>query len=196
MFQLGGDLYKRKECSHALSEKALFLDRDGVINVDHGYVHKKADFDFCEGIFDLVASANLAGYRVLVVTNQAGIARNYYSEDDFRHLTLWMLDQFKSKNCRIDQVYFSPFHPSEGRGRYLCDHSTRKPRPGMFLKALSDFNLNAADSIMIGDKESDITAAARVGIKKTLLLSQQDVEPRSTQAFAVIKNLKSACDYL
>ncbi|MEE2875570.1 MAG: HAD family hydrolase [Chloroflexota bacterium] len=172
------------------------MDRDGVINVDRGYVHKKEDFDFCEGIFDLVESANRAGYRVIVVTNQAGIARGYYSEDDFKRLTHWMLNEFKSRNCRIDQVYFCPFHPTAGHGRYLCDHDTRKPRPGMFLKALSDFNLNAAESLMIGDKESDMIAAAKAGVVKTFLLNRKGVEPTNTQAFAVIENLRSACGYL
>lgn len=196
MFQLGYEARDKKLRHTASPQKALFLDRDGVINVDYGYVHQVENFEFCEGIFDLVSFANAADYRVLVVTNQAGIARGYYSERDFKYLTYWMLDEFRSRKCWIDQVYYSPFHPTEGHGAYRRDHPTRKPRPGMFLKAISDWNLSTKDSLMIGDQESDLSAAAKAGIVNTLLYDQQEAKIRNTQAHAVIDDLRNACSYL
>lgn len=196
MFQLGSLEYKQKSGQLRTPGRALFLDRDGVINVDHGYVHKAEHFDFCEGIFDLVSSANSAGYRVLVVTNQAGIARGYYTEDDFRRLSLWMLDEFRSRDCVIDQVYFSPFHPSEGKGVYRCDHPTRKPRPGMFLKAFSDWHLSPRNSLLIGDKETDIEAASKAGISCTLLYRPDGLRVMNTRAQSQITDLRSADVFL
>ena len=95
-----------------MSNNALFLDRDGVINIDHGYVHQKENFNFIDGIFDLVKMANKHHFKVIVVTNQAGIARGLYSEDNFNVLTEWMISEFNKNNAYIDKVYFSP--PKDG----------------------------------------------------------------------------------
>lgn len=98
---------------------ALFLDRDGVINVDYGYVYRCENFHFIDGIFELVAAANELDFLVVVVTNQAGIGRGYYSEDNFQVLTRWMKDQFSLKNSKIHAVCFCPDYPVHGVGKYL-----------------------------------------------------------------------------
>ena len=152
-------------------QRALFLDRDGVINVNHGYVHSTENFDFVDGIFDLVRAAREAGYRVVVVTNQAGIGRGYYSEGQFHELTIWMCAQFEKHGAPIDRVYFSPYHPTAGVGEYRKDEDTRKPRPGMILKAKRELSLSLENSILVGDKPTDILAGIAAGVQKNVLFS-------------------------
>lgn len=150
---------------------ALFLDRDGVINVDDGYVHKIDAFRFLDGIFPLCRSAKAAGMAICVVTNQAGIGRGYYTEQDFHDLTAWMLTRFAVEDVVIDGVYFCPFHPTHGIGRYKAESPDRKPAPGMILRAAMDHNLDLTRSVLIGDKESDIAAAKNAGIGTAVLLN-------------------------
>ena len=140
-------------------KRAIFLDRDGVININHGYVYQQENFDFVDGIFDLVKEANNQNYLVIVITNQAGIARGYYSENDFGLITDWMIDKFSAKGCNIDSVYFSPYHPTHGIGNYLKDDISRKPNPGMILDLQNRWNVDMNTSFLIGDKISDLAAA-------------------------------------
>jgi len=145
-------------------KKALFLDRDGVINIDYGYVYRIEDFRFVDGILDFIKNAQKKGYLPIVVTNQSGIGRGYYSLDDFEKLTNWMLEQMKQAGIKIDrtQIFYCP-HSPEAR----CD--CRKPMPGMLLKAKKLFNIDMKNSWMIGDKPSDIEAAKNAGVKNTYL---------------------------
>ncbi len=113
--------------------RAIFLDRDGVINIDHGYVHSVDNFDFIDGIFDVIRTAHANNLKVVVVTNQAGIGRGFYSVQQFYQLTSWMCKEFMNAGAPIDKVYFSPFHPTEGLGEYKKDDFSRKPNPGMIL---------------------------------------------------------------
>ena len=147
-----------------MNRPALFLDRDGVINVDHGYVHTPENFQFIEGVFDLVAAANQAGYLVVVVTNQAGIGRAYYSEAQFHELTHWMMARFAEHGGQIDRVYFCPCHPEHGIGEYRRESEFRKPAPGMLLQAQSELSIDLGQSIFIGDKRSDMAAGRAAGI--------------------------------
>lgn len=153
---------------------ALFLDRDGVINVDYGHVYRREDFDFIPGIFPLVKCARLAGYRVIVVTNQAGIGRGYYSEAQFQALTKWMMNCFESEGASVDAVYHCPYHPQHGIGFYRKESADRKPRPGMFLRAANDWNIDLARSALVGDKATDIIAAMSAGIPHRFLYRSTD----------------------
>ncbi|MFY0518398.1 D-glycero-alpha-D-manno-heptose-1,7-bisphosphate 7-phosphatase [Lysinibacillus sp. UGB7] len=148
--------------------KALFLDRDGVINIEKNYVYKIEDFEFIEGIFELAKSFQDKGYLIIVVTNQAGIGRGYYTEEDFRILNDWMIDQFQQKGITITEVYYCPFHPIHGIQKYKKDSFDRKPKPGMILKAKDKYNINLAQSILIGDKDSDIQAAEAAGVARNI----------------------------
>lgn len=172
-------------------QPALFLDRDGVINVDHGYVYRPQDFQFIDGIFELVKAANQAGYLVIVVTNQAGIGRGYYSENDFNTLTDWMLSQFSERGAKVDAVYFCPFHPEHGVGEYRRFTECRKPGPGMLLTAAKDFNIALNKSIIIGDKISDIVAGQRASVGTLLYIGD---EP--SMAGQKISSLKDAVPFL
>jgi D-glycero-D-manno-heptose 1,7-bisphosphate phosphatase len=154
-----------------MTRKALFLDRDGVVNVDVGYLHKSSECVFIDGIFELVSAANHAGYVVVLVTNQAGIGRGYYTVDQFQAFTDWMLGEFQSRDARIDRVYYCPHHPEFGLGAYRQACACRKPQPGMFEQARADFDLDMEGSLMVGDKPSDLHAAARAGVTHRFLLA-------------------------
>ena len=165
--------------------KALFLDRDGVINVERGYVHRRDDFQFREGIFDLCRAAQTLGYRLVVVTNQAGIARGYYTEAEFLELTAWMVHKFAEQEIQIARVYYCPYHPAHGVGGYKRDSPDRKPNPGMLLRARDDFNLDLTSSVLVGDKLSDIHAAqaARIGSKILLRSGGAEIEMQEDQYY-------------
>ncbi len=145
--------------------KALFLDRDGVINIEKNYVWRVEDFEFLPGIFELCALAQGLGFLPIVITNQAGIARGYYTEADFQRLNEWMLGEFRVRGIEIGYVYHCPYHPTAGIGEYRRESFDRKPNPGMILKARRDFGLDLSRSVLVGDKDSDIEAgrAAAVG---------------------------------
>lgn len=147
-----------------LGSRALFLDRDGVINHDSGYTSRPADFKFIDGIFDLCRAAKRLGYLLIVVTNQAGIGRGYYTEQDFFTLTQWMRERFSQEEAPITDVFYCPNHPEYGIGRYKVDSFDRKPNPGMLLRAAEIYGINLSHSIMIGDKDSDMEAALRAGV--------------------------------
>jgi D-glycero-D-manno-heptose 1,7-bisphosphate phosphatase len=162
--------------------RALFLDRDGVINVEINYLHKVDDFQFIEGIFELCKKYQNKGYIIIVVTNQSGIARGYYSEEDFNYLTSWMIKEFAKEGVNIKKVYSCPHHP-EISGTCSC----RKPEPGMFLEAQKEFDIDLKNSILVGDKESDIEAAISAGIRKTYLFDEQIVHSESKATKIVSK---------
>jgi D-glycero-D-manno-heptose 1,7-bisphosphate phosphatase len=145
--------------------KALFIDRDGVINIDKVHVSEIARFEFTDGIFDLCRKYSAAGYRIIVITNQAGIAKGYYTENEFRLLTNWMIEAFNHQGIEIARVYHCPHHPDYS-GRCNC----RKPEPGMILKAVEEFDLEISGCVLIGDKESDLEAGRRAGIPETNMI--------------------------
>ena len=146
------------------------LDRDGIINVDHDYVFQQENFEFIDGIFGLCRHASRLGYRIFVITNQAGIGRGYYTEQDFLDLTDWMCGVFKSEGVDIDKVYFCPFHAEHGIGKYKIDSPFRKPGPGMILQAAAEFEIDLPGSVLLGDRESDIQAGITAGVGRNLLL--------------------------
>jgi D-glycero-D-manno-heptose 1,7-bisphosphate phosphatase len=170
-----------------MKNKALFLDRDGVINVEKNYVHRIEDFEFVEGIFDVARFFYERGYKLFVVTNQAGIGRGYYTENDFHILTDWMLNKFQECGIEIKKVYYCPFHPQHGIGKYKQESLLRKPNPGMLLKAQKEFGIDLSSSILIGDKETDIVAGIRAKIGITILLTNES-NPNS-QADIIINKL-------
>ena len=160
--------------------RALFLDRDGVVNIDHGYVHRVEDFHFHPGIFQLCRAAQTLEYRIVVVTNQAGIGRGYYTESAFVALTRWMVGRFAEEHVEIAGVYYCPCHPVDGIAGYNNDCFARKPRPGMVLRAAADLALDLTSSILVGDRESDISAARTAGVGVKILLGSRST-PNDTQ---------------
>ncbi len=157
-----------------MPQNALFLDRDGVINVDHDYVHRIEDFEFVPGIFDLTRFAtHELGWPIVVVTNQSGIGRGYFDEAAFQALTAWMLERFSAAGTPLARVYHCPYHPEHGVGAYRQDHPWRKPKPGMILQAAADLDLDLGRSVMIGDRPPDMEAGAAAGVGLLVRLDRQ-----------------------
>lgn len=155
--------------------KALFLDRDGVINVDRGYVHRPEDTEWMPGVFELCAEARDAGYLLVVMTNQAGIARGYYTVADFVAYTAWLHEEFTRREIPITATYYCPHHPTEGVGEFRAECLCRKPRPGMILAATERLALELNLSLLVGDKVSDLAAGRAAGIPSDVLVLDQYV---------------------
>ena len=143
--------------------KTIFLDRDGVINKEVNYLNKIDDFEFIDGIFDVCLYFQNLGYKIIIITNQSGIYRGYYTEHDYQKVTQWMLAQFANEDINILDIFHCPHGPDS-----TCN--CRKPKPGMFLKANTKYNIDMKNSWMIGDKEVDVIAANAAGIDNTILV--------------------------
>ena len=169
-----------------MSIKTIFLDRDGVINHEVGYLHKVEDFRFIEGVFEACRHFQSLGFQIVVVTNQSGIGRGYYGEAEFHQVTDWMLKQFKDQNIDILDVFFCPHGPEDGCG---C----RKPKPGMLLQAKEKHDIDMSQSWMIGDKEADVIAANAAGINHTILVkSGHDIDEANSNAEYILDSIKQA----
>ena len=166
-------------------KKALFLDRDGVINKEKNYLFKISDFEFIDDIFNLCSYYQSLGYLIFVVTNQSGIARGYYSQNDFNILTSWMLEEFTKKDIFISHVYSCPHHPDIS-GKCDC----RKPNSGMLLEAQKEFKIDMAGSILIGDKERDIEAGLNAGLNETYLFDET-MSIKTSKATKIVSNLNN-----
>jgi D-glycero-D-manno-heptose 1,7-bisphosphate phosphatase len=158
-----------------MSERALFLDRDGVVNEEVGYLHRAAEVRFVDGIFSLCRTAAGLGYRLIVVTNQAGIARGYYSEADFEVLMEFMRGELRAEGVELDAVYYCPFHPEHGVGRYKQEHEDRKPGTGMLRRGAKEFGIELSESVLVGDRCSDVGAANAAGLQQAFLIRGTEV---------------------
>jgi D-glycero-D-manno-heptose 1,7-bisphosphate phosphatase len=143
--------------------KTIFLDRDGVINKEVNYLHKIEEFEFIDGVFEACKYFNSIGYEIIVITNQSGISRGFYSENDYNILTNWIKAQFKKNEVELIDILHCPHNSQEN-----C--RCRKPMPGMFLKAKNKYDIDMTNSWAIGDKEADILAANKSGISNTVLV--------------------------
>ncbi|RDY23266.1 HAD family hydrolase [Romboutsia maritimum] len=144
--------------------KAVFFDRDGTINVEKNYLYKVEDFEFIKGIPQIIKKFNDDGYKVIVITNQAGIGRGYYTEEDMHKLHKHIDSELKKYDAHIDAYYFCPHHPVHGIGEYKLDCNCRKPKTGMLEKAIDDFDIDVKQSILYGDKPWDIEAGKNIGV--------------------------------
>jgi len=142
-------------------EKGIFLDRDGVINIEKNYLYKIEDFEFVDGIFNSLKKIQNLGYKIFVITNQSGIARGYYTLEDFNKLTLWMIEEFKNNEIVISQVELCPHGPNDD---CLC----RKPKTKMIENILKNYDIDLKKSWLVGDKSSDILCAKNAGISNTI----------------------------
>ncbi|MEH6451986.1 MAG: D-glycero-beta-D-manno-heptose 1,7-bisphosphate 7-phosphatase [Psychromonas sp.] len=151
-------------------KRAVFLDRDGVLNVDNGYVSIVDDFEFIEGAIEACIKLKEKGYLLVVITNQSGIARGYFSEEQFNTLTEWMDWSLVDRGVELDGIYYCPHHAEKGIGEYKVDCECRKPKAGMLLTAIDDLNIDVTESILVGDKISDIQAGQAAGVKLNYLV--------------------------
>lgn len=168
-----------------MANRALFLDRDGVVNVDTGYVHRAEDFRLMPGIVELCRRAREKGYLVIVVTNQSGIGRGMFSEDEFERLTEYMKSLFLEQGAEIADVFHCPSADDS--------HPDRKPNPGLFLKAAARHGLDMAACVSVGDRERDIRAALSAGVGRNFLFSPEEAPTRAT---ARVTALAEVADWL
>ena len=169
----------------AMRKRALFLDRDGVVNEEVGYLYRAEEMRFVDGIFSLCRTAAGLGYRLIVVTNQAGIARGYYSEADFEALMEFMRGELRAEGVELDAVYYCPFHPEHGVGRYRQEHEDRKPGTGMLRRGAREFGVELSESVLVGDRCSDVGAANAAGLRQAFLMSGTEAAGCSGEYVAV-----------
>ena len=170
--------------------KTIFLDRDGVINEEVNYLYQIEKFKFIGGVFEACLHFQKLNYRIIIVSNQSGIGRGYYSEQDYNKLTSWMLNQFELKSISILDTFYCPHGPDS-----KCN--CRKPKPGMLIDAKHKHNISMEESWMIGDKETDILAANNAGIKKTILVkSGHENDEFNSNARHIINSIKESKDVI
>lgn len=167
-------------------QKAVFLDRDGVINRDYGYVGSLDRFEFLPGVKEALAELKTMGYKTVLVTNQSGIARGLYTIDDFETVTDFMQGQLEFANAKLDGVYMCPHHPKATVAQFRCECSCRKPKSEMFVWAKSELDIDMANSIMVGDHVTDLQAAAGAGIKTLVLVGDHIATESKLMGSAVV----------
>jgi D-glycero-D-manno-heptose 1,7-bisphosphate phosphatase len=168
--------------------KAAFLDRDGVINRDVGYIHRCEDFQFIPGIFESCQQLQAADYRLFVVTNQGGIAKGLYTQRQMQALHGWMEEQLLRRGIRIEKVYHCPHHPDGIVPDLAGPCECRKPKPGMILTARSEFGVDLRNSLLVGNRESDIEAGIAGGVGITVLVDEESSAP-VTKASIVVRSV-------
>ncbi|MCQ8211985.1 D-glycero-beta-D-manno-heptose 1,7-bisphosphate 7-phosphatase [Cetobacterium somerae] len=151
--------------------KVIFLDRDGTINIEKSYLHKWEDFEFEKNAIEGLKKLKKLGYEFIVVTNQSGIGRGYYTEDDLIALNNEMMKKLKEYGIEILECFYCPHHKEKGIGKYKVDCDCRKPSPGMLLEGIKKYNVDINNSYMIGDKKGDLEAGEKAGLKSILVLT-------------------------
>lgn len=163
--------------------KAIFLDRDGTINIDKGYLYKKEDFEFEKGSIEALKRFMKLNFILIIVTNQSGVGRGYYREKDIEILNEYLIDYLSKKGIEIKKIYYCPHHPEEGVGKYKKDCEFRKPNPGMLLKGIREFDIDISKSYMVGDKISDVMAGLKSGLKSVLLTNKKKIKKEIAENF-------------
>lgn len=158
-----------------MKQKFILFDRDGVINVEKSYLHKISDFEYEKNVVESLLEFQKMGYRLIIITNQAGIAKGYYSEDDYFKLERFIENDLKEKGITIEKTYFCPHHP-EGQGKYRTDCTCRKPGTGNFEKAVREFNIDIEKSFMVGDRVTDLIPAQKMGFGTFLITTGYGLE--------------------
>ncbi len=170
--------------------KTIFLDRDGVINHEVNYLHEIKKFIFIDGVFEACKYFQNLNFKIIIVSNQSGIERGYFSEASYNKLTKWMLKEFDKKYISILDIFHCPHSPTS-----KC--SCRKPKPGMFLKAKSKYSINMKDSWMIGDTETDIQAANAAGISNTILVrSGHPIDEEKSNSKFIVDSIKQTIELI
>lgn len=178
-----------------MSRPAVFIDRDGTLNVEKNYLHKWDDWEWIVGAVAAIKRLNAAGYLVIVTSNQAGIARGYYTEADVLELHRRVDEDLKQQGGQIDAYYYCPHHPEHGEVRE-CE--CRKPEPGMLLQAARDHDIDLNHSFMVGDKASDVEAGLVAGVVSILVLTGYGEKERTEvpPATMIARDIGAACDWI
>jgi D-glycero-D-manno-heptose 1,7-bisphosphate phosphatase len=179
-----------------VNRRAIFLDRDGTLNVDVGFTHRAEDLQLLPNAVAGLARMQELGFVLLITTNQSGIARGYFTEPDMHAFNRALVARLQDEGITISGIYFCPFHPTEGVGRYQNDSPLRKPRPGMILQAAAEHGIELAESFAIGDKTSDILAGQAAGCRTILVRTgvgrEHEKDPTAQPDFVADDLLKAA----
>lgn len=176
--------------------KAIFLDRDGTINVEKDYLYRIQDFEFLPGVIEALYNLQNNDYHLIIVTNQSGIARGYYLEDDFTRLNEWMKENLKKHGIFLDAVYYCPHHPNAKINKYRLECECRKPKLGMFQQAIKDLNIDIDQSFAIGDKIRDCAICCSTKCKGFLIGNNEKFEIVSSVKKGEYHNIQYADDLL
>lgn len=173
-----------------MKNQAVFLDRDNTLIEDTGYVYKTSDLKWKNGAKSALVHLSKMGFVLIVITNQSGVARGYYTEEDVNYFHHYMNeDLFKSKGCRIDKFYFSPFHPEGIVDIYKKHSNCRKPGNELFKKAIKEYNISTSQSIAIGNNNSDIEPALNCGVGRAYLFDNNyNSTIKNQRKLTVVKN--------
>lgn len=185
--------------SDELLRRAVFLDRDGTINVEKDYLFRPSDFEFIPGAPQAIARLKQAGFLVIVVTNQSGVARGYFTENEVHCLHDYIQRELNRFDCAIDAFYLCPHHPEHGQGTYKIDCSCRKGQPGMLLQAASDHGIDLSRSFMVGDKIADVEAGRAAGCRAILVRTgygTTEAEKIEAHDAVIVNDLVQAADYI
>lgn len=172
-------------------KKAIFLDRDGTINIDKSYLYKISDFEYLDGVIEALNTLSSMGFIMVVVTNQSGIARGYYTEEEYQILDKWMKEDLQNKGINIAASYFCPHLPDGVVPEYSIDCDCRKPKTGLFYKAANDLDIDLTRSYAIGDKLRDLSICKESAVKGILL---SDEDNTSYEDISVCRNWKEIVD--
>jgi len=185
-----------------MGDRAVFLDRDGTINEEIGYLHAIEQLRFIDGAPAAIARLNAAAFKVIVVTNQAGVARGYYEEDSVRRLHRAMQEQLRKYDARIDGFYYCPHHPDNGVGEYKIDCRCRKPKPGMLEHAARDLGVDLGGSFVVGDRISDLEAGRAAGCRLVLVRtgygrdSERELAGHDLRPDFIAFDVAEACEWI
>lgn len=176
--------------------KAIFLDRDGTINVEKDYLYKISDFEFLPGAVGALRILQAAGFQLIIITNQSGIARGFYTENDYHALNDWMLEELKRNDVDITAVYYCPHHPNAKVEKYRVNCDCRKPRLGLYEKAVADFNIDLSQSYVIGDKLRDCAICRTTACRGYLISSNEKLEIIEAVQNGEYQNISYAADLM
>ena len=172
-----------------MNKKCVFLDRDGVINHDYGYVGSKSRFIFIDGVIEALQTITKLGYDLIIVTNQSGIGRGYFTKNDFEHLMKHMCRIFSENGIKIKSIYYCPHSPSLSSDGVSSACRCRKPSPTLILQALEKYNYDPAQCYLIGDKTSDIEAGHQAEISNLVLLTGKNENLNLNYSYSKFKSL-------
>ena len=175
--------------------KAVFLDRDGTINVDKHYLYKIEEFEFLPGAVEGMRALQEAGYLLIIVTNQSGIGRGYYTEEAFHTLNQWMIETLERQGVHITAVYYCPHLPDAALPEYRQECSCRKPKLGMYYQAAKDWNIDFAQSIAIGDNLRDCAICQAEGCRG-FLIGDENTGMKNNVSVQTIRQIIDVMDYL
>lgn len=179
------------------NKKAIFLDRDGTINVDKHYLYRKEDFEFIPGVVKALKQLTEMGYLLIIVTNQSGIARGYYSEEDLLALNEWLISTLHEQKANIEDIFYCPHLPDAKVEKYRKDCTCRKPEIGMFLQAVEKYDIDLSKSYAVGDRMRDLSICFQSSCNGILVgKNQEEQECETSNKITRYDTLLEAVKYI